>query len=101
MKKPYPLQDELYFVQNRVIKEIAEKESCVIVGRGADYILRDRGDCLHVFITADEKSKLERAVKYYTDQEWGMASNYDLCLNSGLLGIEGCVKIIRSVFESI
>ncbi len=120
------LQDELYFVQNRVIKEIAEKESCVIVGRSADYILRDRDDCLNVFITADEKSKLERAVKYYnmtekdapailkkndkarynhykyyTDQEWGMASNYDLCLNSGLLGIEGCVKIIRSVFESI
>ena len=75
---------------------------------------------------ADEKSKLERAVKYYglsekdaasvlkkkdkarynhykyyTDQEWGMASNYDLCLNSGLLGTEGCVKTIQDVLEQI
>lgn len=118
------LQDEIYFIQNRIIKELAEKEPCVIVGRCADYVLRDREDCLNVFIVADEKSKLERAVKYYdfpekdapnilkkkdkarynhykyyTDQEWGMASNYDLCLNSGLLGIDGCVKIIRQVME--
>lgn len=116
------LQDEIYFIQNRIIKEIAEKESCVIVGRCADYILKDREDCLNVFIHADEESKLKRAVKYYgvsekdapavmkkkdkarynhykyyTDQEWGMACNYDLCLNSGLLGIDGCVKIIQDV----
>ena len=120
------LQDEIYFIQNRIIKDLAEKEPCVIVGRCADYVLRDREDCLHVFIVADEKSKLERAVKYYglsekaaasvlkkkdtarynhykyyTDQEWGMASNYDLCLNSGLLGIEGCVKTIQDVLEQI
>ena len=118
------LQDEIYFIQNRIIKDLAEKEPCVIVGRCADYVLRDREDCLHVFIVADEKSKLERAVKYYglsekdaasvlkkkdkarynhykyyTDQEWGMASNYDLCLNSGLLGIEGCVKVIQDVLN--
>lgn len=118
------LQDEIYFIQNRIIKELAEKEPCVIVGRCADYVLRDRDDCLNVFIVADEKSKLERAVKsydmpekdapsilkkkdkarynhykYYTDQDWGLASNYDLCLNSGLLGIDGCVKIIRQVME--
>ncbi len=118
------LQDEIYFIQNRIIKDLAEKEPCVIVGRCADYVLRDREDCLHVFIVADEKSKLERAVKYYglsekdaasvlkkkdkarynhykyyTDQDWGMAANYDLCLNSGLLGIEGCVKVIQDVFS--
>lgn len=118
------LQDEIYFMQNRIIKELAEKEPCVIVGRCADYILREREDCLHVFIHADEKSKLERAVrdygmpekdaamilkkkdkarynhyKYYTDQDWGMASQYDLCLNSGLFGIDGCVEIIRQVLE--
>lgn len=118
------LQDEIYFIQNRIIKDLAEKESCVIVGRCADYVLRDREDCLNVFIVADEKSKLERAVKYYglaekdaasilkkkdkarynhykyyTDQEWGMASNYDLCLNSGLLGIDGCVKVILDVLN--
>lgn len=116
------LQDEVYFIQSRIIKDLAEKEPCVIVGRCADYVLRDRDDCLNVFIVADEKSKLERVVKYYgvsekdapsvlkkkdkarynhykyyTDKDWGMASNYDLCLNSGLLGIEGCVKVIQDV----
>lgn len=120
------LQDEIYFIQNRIIKELAEKGPCVIVGRCADYVLREREDCLNVFISADEKSKIERAVnsykmpekdaasilrkkdkarynhyKYYTDQEWGMASNYDLCLNSGLLGIDGCVSIIKDVLDRI
>ena len=86
--------------------------------------LREREDCLNVFIFADNESKIERAekyfnitreeapavlkkkdkaranhYKYYTDQEWGMASNYDLCLNSGLIGIEGCVKAIQQVLE--
>ena len=114
------LQDEIYFTQNRIIKELADKGSCVIVGRCADYILREREDCLNVFIFADNESKIERAekyfnitreeapavlkkkdkarsnhYKYYTDQEWGMASNYDLSLNSGILGIDGCVEMIE------
>ena len=118
------LQDEIYFTQNRIIKELADKGPCVIVGRCADYILREREGGLNVFIHADEESKIERAekyfnitreeapavlkkkdkaranhYKYYTDQEWGMASNYDLCLNSGLIGIEGCVKAIQQVLE--
>ena len=118
------VQDEIYFTQNRIIKELADKGPCVIVGRCADYILREREDCLNVFIFADNESKIERAekyfnitreeapavlkkkdkaranhYKYYTDQEWGMASNYDLCLNSGLIGIEGCVKAIQQVLE--
>ena len=118
------LQDEIYFTQNRIIKELADKGPCVIVGRCADYILREREDCLNVFIFADNESTIERAekyfnitreeapavlkkkdkaranhYKYYTDQEWGMASNYDLCLNSGLIGIEGCVKAIQQVLE--
>ena len=118
------LQDEIYFTQNRIIKELADKGPCVIVGRCADYILREREDCLNVFIFADNESKIERAekyfnitreeapavlkkkdkaranhYKYYTDQEWGMASNYDLCLNSGLIGSEGCVKAIQQVLE--
>ena len=120
------LQDEIYFIQNRIIKELAEKEPCVFVGRCADYVLREREDCLNVFIHADEQSKLERAVKYYdmpekdaasilkkkdkarynhykyyTDQDWGMASNYDLCLNSGILGIDGCVKMIMAMMEQV
>lgn len=118
------LQDEIYFIQNRIIKDLAEKGPCVIVGRCADYVLRDRQDCLNVFIHADEKTKIERAVtyfnidkkdaasvlkkrdkaranhyKYYTDQDWGAVSNYDLSLNSGVLGVEGCVKVIKNVLE--
>lgn len=118
------LQDEIYFIQNRIIKELAEKEPCVIVGRCADYVLRERQDCLRVFIHADEKTKIERAVKYfdiaekdapavlkkrdkaranhykyYTDQDWSQASNYDLSLNSGIFGVDGCVKVIKDVLE--
>ena len=120
------LQDEIYFIQNKIIKDLAEKGSCVIVGRCADYILRERDDVLNVFIHADMASKINRAVtyfgitedqapallkkkdkarsnhyKYYTDQDWGMASNYDLSLNSGALGIDGCVDVILKALEEI
>ena len=119
-----PLSEQMYELQTEIIKKLAERGPCVIVGRCADYILREREDCLNVFIFADNESKIERAekyfnitreeapavlkkkdkaranhYKYYTDQEWGMASNYDLCLNSGLIGIEGCVKAIQQVLE--
>ena len=118
------LQDEMYFIQNRIIKDLAEKGSCVIVGRCADYILRERKDVLNIFIYADMESKMERAVtyfglekenvsailkkkdkarsnhyKYYTDQEWGMASNYDLSLNSSTLGVEGSVEFLSSYID--
>ena len=120
------LQDEIYFIQNKIIKDLANKGACVIVGRCADYILREREDVLNVFIHADMESKLDRAVtyfgitkdqapallkkkdkarsnhyKYYTDQDWGMASNYDLCLNSGILGIDGCVDVILKAMDDI
>ena len=114
------LQDEIYFIQNQIIKDLAEKGSCVIVGRCADYILRERDDVLNVFhpcrhgeqdgteqsrILESRKDqapallkKKDKArsnhYKYYTDQDWGMASNYDLSLNSGVLGIDGCVEVI-------
>ena len=120
------LQDEIYFIQNKIIKDLANKGPCVIVGRCADYILKEREDVLNVFIHADIESKIDRAVtyfgitkeqapsllkkkdkarsnhyKYYTDQEWGMASNYDLSLNSGALGIDGCVDVILKALEEI
>ena len=120
------LQDEIYFIQNKIIKDLAEKGSCVIVGRCADYILRERDDVLNVFFQGDMASKINSAVsffgitevqapallkkkdkarsnhyKYYTDQDWGMASNYDLSLNSGALGIDGCVDVILKALEEI
>ncbi|MBO4697599.1 MAG: cytidylate kinase-like family protein [Lachnospiraceae bacterium] len=117
-----PLQDQLFVVQSDIIKEIAAKENCVIVGRCADFILRDVPDSLHVFIHGNMESKAERAVKeygfdpndvektirkrdkaranhykYYTDYEWGKAQNYDMTLNSSTFGIEGCVNLLYDV----
>ena len=111
--------DYLFSVQLKVILDLAETGNCVIVGRCADYILRDRKDTLNVFVHADKKLRAKRIVdvygaspikpekrlddkdkkrrvnyKYYTDREWGDYHNYDLCLDSGSIGIEKCVEII-------
>ena len=113
------VEDMVYEAQRKVILEIAERESCVIIGRNADFILRDRNDVLNVFIHGDMPEKTQRiiglyhveekeAVKmmadtdkrrmtnynFYTDQKWGKASNYTLCLNSSQLGYDRCEKII-------
>lgn len=116
-------QDRLWIVQQDIIKEIAEKESCVIVGRCADYILKDLADCLTVFVHADMDKRMERIVNlygegkdtpekrirdkdkrrsayyhFYTDMKWGAAENYHITLNSGVLGIEKCVDIIADLY---
>lgn len=116
------MQDRLYIEQAKIIEEFADTGRCVIVGRCADYVLRDRTDCLHVFICADMKSRAERIVarygqnekspekrltekdqkrkvyyKNYTGRVWGQAQNYDLCLNSGVLGVETCAELIAQI----
>jgi len=113
------VEDMVYEAQRKVILKIAEKESCVIIGRNADFILKDRDDVLNVFIHGDIKEKIQRicslyhvtengAVKmmadidkrrmtnynFYTEQKWGMARNYTLTLNSSQLGYERCEKMI-------
>ena len=113
------VEDMVYEAQRNVILDLAEKESCVIIGRNADYILQDRDDVLNVFIHGDMPEKIQRitrlynvdeqeAVKmmadtdkrrrtnynFYTDQSWGKASNYTLCLNSSQIGYDRCEKII-------
>lgn len=93
-------QDKLWTIQYNIIQELAEKSSCVIVGRCADYVLRDKADCLKVFIHSD----LEHRAAYYrfcTDMKWGRAQNYHVCLDSGELGIEKCVEIIYSSISSV
>lgn len=115
--------DFLWNIQCSVILQLAEKGPCVIVGRCADYILRDKADCLRVFIHADMDFRAERIVKvygeseqspqqrlkdkdkrraayhrFYTDMKWGYAQNYDITLNSGSLGIDKCVQIIKSLY---
>ncbi|MDO5574707.1 MAG: cytidylate kinase-like family protein [bacterium] len=119
----HSLRDELWNAQRSVILELAEKEPCVIVGRCADYILKDAADCLTVFIHASMKKRAERIVQVYgereetpekrltdkdkrrrayyqlyTDMIWGEAKNYQLALDSGILGIDRCVKIIAEQF---
>ena len=113
------VEDMVYEVQRKVILEIAEKESCVIIGRNADFILNDRDDVLNVFIHGDKAEKVKRICKlynvteadalkmmvdidkrrmtnyrFYTEQKWGMAGNYTLSMNSSRLGYEMCEKMI-------
>ncbi len=109
---------EIFRIQSDVIRDIASKGSAVFVGRAADYILRDER-CLNVFVTAPVEARAERiarkagiskeeAVKlairrdkarqsfynYYTFKDWGVASNYHLCVDSSILGIEGSAQFI-------
>jgi len=116
------VSDKLYVVQSNLIRLLPDEGPCVIIGRCSDYILRDRPDALHVFIFADTQFKADRIVKLYgersdapekrleekdkkrkvyyknfTGRIWGMSSNYDICLNSGKLGIENCARIIADM----
>ena len=111
--------DFLWNIQCSVILQLADQGPCVIVGRNADYILKDRPDALHVYVFADEPYRAERIVRlygesekspeqrlaekdkrrrvnyqHYTGRTWGAAQNYEMCLCSSMLGIEQCVKII-------
>lgn len=123
----FPIQnnhDIIWNAQRKVILDLAKRESCVIVGRCSDYILRDKFDCLNVFIHADEEKRAERIVNvygqreeapkkrikekdkkrkayhdYYTDIVWGDASYYDVCLDSGKLGIDKCVDAIIELYR--
>ena len=116
--------DFLWNVQCNVILQLAEKGPCVIVGRNADYILKDREDCLHAFIHADTAFRADRIVRlygesekspearlkekdkrrsvnyqHYTGRVWGAAQNYDISLNSSKLGVENCADIILSLVK--
>lgn len=113
------MSDQIYIAQSRAIREYADEGSCVIVGRCADFILRDDVKCLNLFIHADKYFKLNRIMhkyaldqsaaekmikesdkkrsrhyRFYTSMEWGNKENYDICINSGKLGIENAVKLI-------
>ena len=113
------VEDMVYEAQRKVILKIAEKEDCVIIGRNADFILKDRDDVLNVFIHGNMPEKVQRICRlyqvteadaekmmadidkrrrtnynFYTEQEWGMACNYTLALNSSQLGYERCQQVI-------
>lgn len=114
-------EDYLWSKQREVIIDLANKGPCVIVGRCADYILRDRADVLNVFIHANNEYRRKRITeiyhdpghsdkmlrdidkkrsfnyKYYTEQEWGKSQNYDMTLDSATLGVDLCVDIIYEI----
>ena len=115
-------QDLLWTIQRNIILELAEKESCVIVGRCADFILRDK-NCLRVFIHASMEKRAVRIVneygerreapeqrlkskdkrrasyyRFYTDMKWGQSQNYHIALDSGELGLDKCADIICSLY---
>ena len=116
--------ENLFNYQAKVIKELAEKGSCVIVGRCADFVLKDRADVVSVFVHAPADYCMERAMErndmsrkemekfiaktdkyrgdfyhYYTGNVWNDARNYDLCLNRSKLGFEKCVEEIKAYIK--
>ena len=117
-------RDLVWTSQCKVICRLAKEGPCVIVGRCADYVLREKAELFKVFIHADIKKRAERIVSvygesdiapqklikekdkrrasyysYYTDTDWGIASNYDISLDSGKFGIDKCVEIIVDLYK--
>lgn len=114
-----PINHKVFLAQFDAIKKIAEEESCVMVGRCADYALEERDDVINIFVYADLDKRVRRVARelnisdakakdicikndkkrasyynYYTNKEWGDATSYDLCINSAKLGVDGAVKAI-------
>ena len=120
-----PISDKVFFRQADIIRSLAESGSCVIVGRCADYILERNPKLFSVFLYADledrvarkqtmdleiEESdmtkhvlatdkKRSRYYRHYTGKQWGARNNYDLCINTSKMGIEGSIEILKKVFE--
>ena len=119
-----PLNHKIFLAQFDAIRRIASEGPCVIVGRCADYVLRDKTNAVHVFVKADMPSKVERAVtyydvdpmraeetirkadkhrasyySYYATSDWGDINNYDLCVDTGKLGVDGAVELISRYVE--
>ena len=117
--------DFLWSIQCSVILQLAEQGPCVIVGRNADYILKDREDTLHAFIHANKEFRADRIVRlygesekspearldekdkrrrvnyhHYTGRTWGMSQNYDISLNSSILGVEACADILYNIVKN-
>jgi cytidylate kinase len=114
--------DKLFEIQSETICNIAQSESCIIVGRCAEYVLRDHPAMLSVFLTADHADRVQRIMRgenlehdaavefierndkkrrsyhdYYATTQWGDAASYDVCINTSRLGVEGTVELIRQI----
>lgn len=119
-----PISQKIFLAQYDAIKKIAKEGSCVIVGRCADYALADYDNVLSIFIQGDMDVKVKRIMEkydlteskakdmilkkdkqrqsyynYYSSKKWGMASSYDLTVNSSVLGVDGTVKLIKQFIQ--
>lgn len=120
-----PINHKVFLAQFDAIKKLADRESCVIVGRCADYALEDYPNMVSVFIKAPLSSRVTRIMErnnvsedkafkmiakrdkkrasyynYYSSKKWGEAKSYDLCLDSSKVGIEGAIKVIRAYIDA-
>lgn len=119
-----PLAERLFLEEKRIVERVAEEGNCVIVGRAAGYILRERTDCLRVFICADKKARIKRALSsegikaeeaeailkkndkrrssFYnsnTEWKWGDPESFEICLDSGRLGMDMCVELLKAAVK--
>lgn len=117
--------ENLFQIQSEIIRKIAEKESCIFVGRCADYVLKDFECNLNVFISADMDDRIKRVAEmyqlseekaeafiekmdkkrasyynYFSNKTWGDAASYHICLNSSFLGTDGIADLIESIVKS-
>lgn len=119
-----PLNHRIFLAQFDAIRNIADKGACVMVGRCSDYVLRERKDVMDVFVKASMEERINRAVNhygvdpqkaedvikkadkqrssyynYYSAGTWGDVNNYDLCVDTGALGVEGAVEVLARAYE--
>ena len=120
-----PLNHKVFLAQFDAIKKLASEESCVIVGRCADYALEEFPNEISIFISADIEARIQRIMRiysltedkardvilktdkkranyynYYSNKKWGEAKGYDLCINSAKVGVEGAVEIIENYIKT-
>ena len=118
------LNDQVFLIQSKVIRDLA-KNSCVIIGRCADYILRDNENAVKIFIHADLEDRIERVIdeykdeddnikekirridknrstyyNYYSNKRWGNLENYDLSLNTSKIDPDTCVELIKNIVKN-
>lgn len=126
MSDNYLSDNELFKLQGNVIRKLADESPCIFIGRCSDYILRDRTDCLDVFVCAPLEHRIKLVAErerlsaedaedliirkdrtrktyydYFTFGDWGVASNYDLCIDSSKLGVEGTARFIIDFQEKL
>ncbi|MDR2385916.1 MAG: cytidylate kinase-like family protein [Tannerella sp.] len=118
--------DTFFKIQSDVIRNLAEKQSCVFIGRCADYILRNRKDCFKIFLSASDEDRIRKIMEsenisvekardimkdadkkraayynYYTNKTWGAGASYDICINTSLFGIDGTVSVIEEMIKKL